>query len=212
MGRRAALFNFAAGAALLSPERAAHADVDVLGSYKLVEILKDAKDLGNVRFTSVNTFGSVLEGVGRLDFETAAFEIPVGTPGMIGQYIRFAGPNSGDHLVANFECSLNLDNSDRLQFVELNGPLGPLYCMRILDSKGGKIMTIALNYDVEGNGNKGGTYAKGQVEKWQVSKMFVLANVHGLVRLSVALPPVHMHCGPERLSRLTPTDSAVCLV
>ena len=26
------------------------------------------------------------------------------------QYIRFAGPNSGEHLVANFECSLNLDN------------------------------------------------------------------------------------------------------
>jgi hypothetical protein len=101
---------------------------------------------GNVRFTSVNTFGSVLEGVGRLDFERAAFEIPMGTPGMIGQvryfwqlccpcfyplgtlvvllyalyththththtqYVRFAGPNSGEHLVANFECSLNLDN------------------------------------------------------------------------------------------------------
>jgi len=167
LGRRAALFNFAAGAALLAPAREAHADADVLGSYKLVELLKDAKDLGNVRFTSVNTFGSVLEGVGRLDFETAAFDIPVGTPGMIGQYIRFSGPNSGDHLVANFECSLNLDNADRLQFVELYGPLGPLYCMRILDSKGGKIMTIALNYDIEGNGNKGGTYAKGQVEKWQ---------------------------------------------
>ena len=40
---------------------------------------------GNVRFTSVNTFGSVLEGVGRLNFERAAFEIPVGTPGMVGQ-------------------------------------------------------------------------------------------------------------------------------
>jgi hypothetical protein len=186
LGRRAALFNFAAGATgiLLAPAREARGEVDVLGSYKLVEILKEAKDLGNVRFTSVNTFGSVLEGVGRLDFETAAFDIPVGTPGMIGQYIRFAGPNSGEHLVANFECSLNLDNADKLQFVELNGPLGPLYCMRIVDAKGSKIMTIALNYDVDGNGNKGGTYAKGQVEKWQVRMcklgLVVPANVSGV--------------------------------
>ena len=46
LGRRAALFNFAcAGAALLAPPRA-EAEVDVLGSYKLVEILTDAKDLG----------------------------------------------------------------------------------------------------------------------------------------------------------------------
>ena len=65
LGLRAALFHFAAGAALLEPACEARAEVDVLGSYKLVEILRDAKDLGNVRFTSVNTFGSVLEGVGR---------------------------------------------------------------------------------------------------------------------------------------------------
>ena len=182
LGRRAALFHFAAGAALLAPAREARAEVDVLGSYKLVEILRDAKDLGNVRFTSVNTFGSVLEAVGRLDFETASFDIPVGTPGMIGQYIRFAGPTSGEHLIANFECSLNLDIADKLQFVELNGPLGALYCMRILDSKGGKIMTIALNYDVESNGNKGGTYSKGQVEKWQVKTRMLMTcrRVRGL--------------------------------
>ena len=67
-------------------------------------------DSGDVRFTSVNTFGSVLEGVGRLDYEINPFDIPMGTPGMIGQYIRFSGPNSGEHLIANFECSINVDN------------------------------------------------------------------------------------------------------
>ena len=121
---------------------------------------------GNVRFTSVNTFGSVLEGVGRLDFAASPFEIPMGTKGMVGQYIRFSGPNSGDHLIANFECSINVDNAEKVQFVELNGPLGPLYCMRILDANNNKIMTIALNYDVEANKNKA-EYAKGQVEAFQ---------------------------------------------
>ena len=90
----------------------------------------------------------------------------MGTKGMVGQYIRFSGPNSGDHLIANFECSINVDNAEKVQFVELNGPLGPLYCMRILDANNNKIMTIALNYDVEANKNKA-EYAKGQVEAFQ---------------------------------------------
>jgi len=166
--RRAAIFSFvAAGMVVLAPARAAQAEIDIAGSYKLVQFLQDAKSLGNVRFTSVNTFGSVVEGAGRLDFEMNVFDIPMGTPGMIGQYIRFSGPNSGEHLVANFEFSINLDNCEKVEFLELNGPLGPLYCFRILDAKGGKIVTVSLNYDVDGNGNKGGTYKKGQVENWQ---------------------------------------------
>eukprot|EP00277_Geminigera_cryophila_P018267 CAMPEP_0179436990 /NCGR_PEP_ID=MMETSP0799-20121207/20957_1 /TAXON_ID=46947 /ORGANISM="Geminigera cryophila, Strain CCMP2564" /LENGTH=215 /DNA_ID=CAMNT_0021217627 /DNA_START=18 /DNA_END=665 /DNA_ORIENTATION=- len=168
LARRAAIFSFAAaGVAVLAPARSAQAAEDLAASYKLVEFLQDAKSLGNVRFTTVNTFGSVVEGAGRLDFEMNAFEIPMGTPGMIGQYIRFSGPNSGEHLVANFECSINLDNCNKVEFVELYGPLGPLYCFRIVDAKGGKIVTVSLNYDVEGNGNKGGTYKKGQVENFQ---------------------------------------------
>jgi hypothetical protein len=53
--------NFAcAGAALLAPPRA-DAEVDVLGSYKLVEILTDAKDLGERPGFSVRLVGALSE-------------------------------------------------------------------------------------------------------------------------------------------------------
>ena len=48
LGRRAALLKFACAGALLAPPRA-DAETDVLGSYKLVELLTDAKDLGGRR-------------------------------------------------------------------------------------------------------------------------------------------------------------------
>ena len=64
--------------------------------------------MGVVRFLSVNPYGAVLEALGKLDYAFVPFEIPAGKSK--GQYVRIAGPNDKEHLVANFECSINLDN------------------------------------------------------------------------------------------------------
>ena len=63
--------------------------------------------MGTVRFLSVSPYGAVLEALGKLDYAFVPFEIPVGKSQ--GQYVRIAGPNDSEHLVANFECSINLD-------------------------------------------------------------------------------------------------------
>jgi hypothetical protein len=60
-----------------------------------------------VRFLSVSPYGAVLEALGKLDYAMVPFEIPVGKSK--GKYVRIAGPNDKEHLVANFECSINLD-------------------------------------------------------------------------------------------------------
>ena len=60
-----------------------------------------------MRFLSVSPYGAVLEALGKLDYATVPFEIPVGKSK--GKYVRIAGPNDKEHLVANFECSINLD-------------------------------------------------------------------------------------------------------
>ena len=56
----------------------------------------------------MNPNGAVLEALGKFDYSLVPFEIPGK-----GQYVRIAGPNSPDHLVASFECSINLDNVSR---------------------------------------------------------------------------------------------------
>ena len=84
------------------------AEASELKGYKLVDIFRECKDLGVVRFLSVNPNGAVLEALGKLDYALVPFEIPMGKSK--GQYVRIAGPNDSEHLVANFECSINLDN------------------------------------------------------------------------------------------------------
>ncbi len=49
-----------------------------LQKFKLVNILKEAGDLGVVRFLSVTPYGAVLEALGRLDYSYVPFEIPGG--------------------------------------------------------------------------------------------------------------------------------------
>ena len=60
-----------------------------------------------MRFLSVSPYGAVLEALGKLDYAMVPFEILVDKSK--GQYVRIAGPNDKEHLVANFECSINLD-------------------------------------------------------------------------------------------------------
>jgi hypothetical protein len=54
-----------------------------------------------------------------------------------------------------------------LAFDKLYGPTGELYSMRIMNADGEKILSILLNYDIEGNGGKPGKYHAGAVEKWE---------------------------------------------
>ena len=54
-----------------------------------------------------------------------------------------------------------------LSFDKLYGPTGELYSMRIQNAEGEKILSILLNYDIEGNDGKPGKYYNGAVEKWQ---------------------------------------------
>ena len=68
---------------------------------------QECKALGVVRFLSVSPYGAVLEALGKLDYALVPFDIPAGKSK--GQYVRIAGPNDKEHLVANFECSINLD-------------------------------------------------------------------------------------------------------
>lgn len=39
--------------------------------------------------------------------------------------------------------------------------------MRIMNADGEKILSILLNYDIDGNDGKPGKYYKGAVEKWE---------------------------------------------
>jgi hypothetical protein len=54
--------------------------------------VQECKDLGTVRFLSVNPYGAVLEALGKLDYALVPFEIPMGKSK--GQYVRIAGPNA----------------------------------------------------------------------------------------------------------------------
>lgn len=54
--------------------------------------MQECKDLGTVRFLSVNPYGAVLEALGKLDYALVPFEIPMGKSK--GQYVRIAGPNA----------------------------------------------------------------------------------------------------------------------
>jgi len=156
------------------------ADAAELKGYKLVDIFRECKDLGVVRFLSVNPYGAVLEALGKLDYAFVPFEIPAGKSK--GQYVRIAGPNDKEHLVANFECSINLDNAATLAFDKLFGPTGELYSMRIMNKEGEKILTILLNYDIDGNDGKPGKYYAGAVEKWEeLRKKY--ADINGDVNL-----------------------------
>uniref|UniRef100_A0A6U2DVM4 PsbP C-terminal domain-containing protein n=1 Tax=Hemiselmis andersenii TaxID=464988 RepID=A0A6U2DVM4_HEMAN len=145
------------------------ASADPIDNYKLVQILKDCKDFGPVRFITVAPTGAVLESIGRLDYAYVPFEIAFGK-NKKGQWVRIAGPKSQEKYVATFECSINLDNAAGLEFVTLDGPSGKLYCMRIQNKEGEKIITILLNYDIEGNGGKPGKYPDGSVERWMEVK------------------------------------------
>ena len=54
--------------------------------------------------------------------------------------------------------------------------------MRIMDAEGEKILSILLNYDIEGNDGKPGKYHKGAVEKWEeLRKKY--ADINGDVNL-----------------------------
>lgn len=170
----------AIGGIALTMSSSADAGELASGNYKLVDIFRECKDLGVVRFLSVNPYGAVLEALGKLDYALVPFEIPMGKSK--GQYVRIAGPNDTEHLVANFECSINLDNAATLAFDKLYGPTGELYSMRIMNADGEKILSILLNYDIDGNDGKPGFYYPGAVEKWeQLRKKY--ADINGDVNL-----------------------------
>lgn len=63
-----------------------------LFSLALPIYVQECKDLGTVRFLSVNPYGAVLEALGKLDYALVPFEIPMGKSK--GQYVRIAGPNA----------------------------------------------------------------------------------------------------------------------
>ena len=57
-----------------------------------------------------------------------------------------------------------------------------LYSMRIMNKEGEKILTILLNYDIDGNDGKPGKYYAGAVEKWEeLRKKY--ADINGDVNL-----------------------------
>jgi hypothetical protein len=69
-----------------------------------------------------------------------------------------------------------------LAFDKLYGPTGELYSMRIMDAAGEKILSILLNYDIEGNDGKPGKYHAGAVEKWEELRK-TYADINGDVKL-----------------------------
>mmetsp|Transcript_77021 Transcript_77021/g.112770 ORF Transcript_77021/g.112770 Transcript_77021/m.112770 type:complete len:243 (-) Transcript_77021:219-947(-) len=182
MSRRKVMQNGVAAIGGIAIGMSSSADAEELasGNYKLVDIFRECKDLGVVRFLSVNPYGAVLEALGKLDYALVPFEIPMGKSK--GQYVRIAGPNAEEHLVANFECSINLDNAATLAFDKLNGPTGELYSMRIMNADGEKILSILLNYDIDGNDGKPGKYYPGAVDKW-LSLRSTYADINGDVDL-----------------------------
>ena len=64
-------------------------------------------------------------------------------------------------------CVVCVIQAATLAFDKLYGPTGELYSMRIMNADGEKILSILLNYDIEGNGGKPGKYHAGAVEKWE---------------------------------------------
>jgi len=69
-----------------------------------------------------------------------------------------------------------------LAFDKLNGPTGELYSMRIMNADGEKILSILLNYDIDGNDGKPGKYYPGAVDKW-LSLRSTYADINGDVDL-----------------------------
>lgn len=125
---------------------------------KLKSFLKEAGDLGTIRFLAVTGGGAVLETIGRFDYPMQEFSIPGK-----GRYLTI---KSEDGV---FACNINADTVARVKMSKESAKQGnaDIYVMRLLDEKDGIVLSCLLMWNpAEGPGH----YLAGAVDAFEKLK------------------------------------------
>lgn len=107
-------------------------------SVSVQQFVRDATELGTIRFISVSRGGSVLETIGRFDYPLKTVDVP----GM-GEYITIASEDK------TFECHIPTANVHRITMSTDKAKIGDhdIHAVRLLSSDGTIVLSCILQFD-----------------------------------------------------------------